>query len=60
VDYAHGRIETRTIWTTTALNAYLDFPHVGQAFVIRTGDDRQKDRETLLRYCLWPHQPAAR
>ena len=30
----HGRIETRKIWTTTALNTYLDFPHVGQAFVI--------------------------
>jgi predicted transposase YbfD/YdcC len=30
----HGRIETRRIWTTTALNAYLDFPHVGQAFVV--------------------------
>ena len=30
----HGRIETRKIWTTTALNGYLDFPHVGQAFVI--------------------------
>ena len=31
---AHGRLETRTIWTTDALNTYLDFPHVGQAFVI--------------------------
>ena len=30
----HGRIETRNIWTTTALNHYLDFPHVGQAFAI--------------------------
>jgi len=30
----HGRIETRKIWTTSALNDYLDFPHVGQAFVI--------------------------
>ena len=30
----HGRIETRKIWTTTALNQYLKFPHVGQAFVI--------------------------
>ncbi len=30
----HGRIETRKIWTTAALNGYLDFPHVGQAFVI--------------------------
>jgi predicted transposase YbfD/YdcC len=30
----HGRIETRSIWTTTELNAYLNFPHVAQAFVI--------------------------
>ena len=30
----HGRIETRQIWTTTELNGYLDFPHVGQAFAI--------------------------
>jgi len=30
----HGRIETRKIWTTTELNYYLDFPHVGQSFVI--------------------------
>jgi hypothetical protein len=30
----HGRIEVRKIWTTTELNGYLDFPHVGQAFVI--------------------------
>jgi len=30
----HGRIETRKIWTTQALNASLNFPHVRQAFVI--------------------------
>jgi predicted transposase YbfD/YdcC len=30
----HGRIETRKIWVSTALNAYLDFPHVGQIFKI--------------------------
>jgi predicted transposase YbfD/YdcC len=30
----HGRIESRSIWTTSALNDYLDFPGVGQAFVI--------------------------
>jgi predicted transposase YbfD/YdcC len=30
----HGRIETRKIWTTTELNHYLDFPHVGQAFLV--------------------------
>jgi len=31
----HGRIETRKIWTTTDLNNYLNFPHVGQAFMIQ-------------------------
>ena len=30
----HGRIETRRIWCSTALNAYLDFPYVGQVFLI--------------------------
>lgn len=30
----HGRIEIRRIWTTSALNAYLDFPHVGQTYLI--------------------------
>ncbi len=34
VSCEHGRIETRSIWTTTELNEYLNFPHVGQAFVI--------------------------
>ncbi len=32
---AHGRWEQREIWTTTALNHYLRFPGVGQAFLIR-------------------------
>ena len=30
----HGRIDTRSIWCSTALNDYLDFPHVGQVFLI--------------------------
>lgn len=30
----HGRIETRRIWVTTALNRHLGFPHVRQAFMI--------------------------
>ncbi len=34
VDDGHGRIETRKIWITSELNDYLNFPHVGQAFVI--------------------------
>jgi predicted transposase YbfD/YdcC len=31
---AHGRLESRAIWTTTRLNDYLNFPYVGQAFTI--------------------------
>jgi hypothetical protein len=31
----HGRIEIRKIWTTTELNGYLNFPHVGQAFIVQ-------------------------
>ena len=43
----HGRIETRKIWTTTALNQYLDFPHVGQAFVIeRKSFDKKTGEQT--------------
>lgn len=34
VNFGHGRIETRKIWTSAELNDYLDFPWVGQAFVI--------------------------
>jgi predicted transposase YbfD/YdcC len=30
----HGRIETRNIWTTTDMNDYLDFPYVGQVFMV--------------------------
>ena len=38
----HGRIEIRKIWTTTELNGYLDFPHVGQAFVIERHSTEKK------------------
>ena len=31
----HGRRERRSIWGSTELNAYLDFPGVGQVFAIR-------------------------
>ncbi len=31
----HGRIETRKIWTTDSLNHYLNFPHVGQTFMVQ-------------------------
>ena len=38
----HGRIEVRKIWTTTSLNGYLDFPHIGQAFVIERQSTEKK------------------
>jgi predicted transposase YbfD/YdcC len=34
VTLEHGRLESRSIWTSTKLNDYLDFPFVGQVFVI--------------------------
>lgn len=33
-DTGHGRIETRHIRVTNTLNDFLNFPHVGQAFVV--------------------------
>jgi predicted transposase YbfD/YdcC len=44
----HGRIETRKIWTTTELNDYLDFPHVGQAFLIERHCTEKKTGATSL------------
>jgi predicted transposase YbfD/YdcC len=38
----HGRIETRSIWTTTELNLHLNFPHVGQAFLITRCSENKK------------------
>lgn len=44
----HGRIETRKIWTTKELNGYLEFPQVGQAFVIERHRTKKKSGETSL------------
>ena len=41
----HGRIETRRIWCSTALNAYIDFPHVGQVFLIERDSIEKKTGE---------------
>ena len=35
VTLAHGRLESRSIWTSSQLNDYLDFPFVGQIFAIQ-------------------------
>jgi predicted transposase YbfD/YdcC len=48
----HGRIETRSIWCSTELNDYLDFPHVGQVFMIERESINKKtgaiSRESAL------------
>jgi predicted transposase YbfD/YdcC len=41
----HGRIEIRKIWTTSELNGYLRFPHVGQAFVVQRESTDKKTGE---------------
>ncbi len=55
----HGRIETRNIWTTTDLNEYLDFPYVGQAFMVeRITYNIKKDKETkVIAYGLTSKTP---
>lgn len=44
----HGRIETRRIWCSTALNAYINFPHVGQVFLIERESILKKTGEIAL------------
>ena len=57
---AHGRIEQRSIWTTTRLNHDLDFPGVGQAFVIErpTIEKTTGKPSTETVYGLTSHTPA--
>lgn len=48
----HGRIESRAIWTTTALNDYLvhelGFPGIAQAFVIERQRTHKKSGKTSV------------
>jgi predicted transposase YbfD/YdcC len=48
----HGRIETRRIWCSTELNAYLDFPHVGQVFLIEREVFHKKNQKLSLEFAL--------
>jgi predicted transposase YbfD/YdcC len=56
---AHGRIEQRAIWTTTRLNDYLNFPGVGQAFVIERHSIEKKTGKTSTEtvYGVTSHTP---
>jgi predicted transposase YbfD/YdcC len=42
----HGRIEQRSIWISTRLNDYLDFPGVGQVFAIERRVTKKKTGKT--------------
>ena len=48
----HGRVETRRIWCSAALNAYLDFPHVGQVFLIEREVFHKKSQKLTLETAL--------
>jgi hypothetical protein len=55
----HGRVKTRKIWTTTTLNDYLDFPLVGQAFIVER-HSVEKKTGTLsceVAYCIASRTP---
>jgi predicted transposase YbfD/YdcC len=56
---SHGRIESRSIWTSTVLNDYLEFPFVGQIFAIRrhTIDKKSGEETHEIAYGLTSHSP---
>ena len=50
-DKAHGRLERRELWASSQLNDYLDFPHVGQVFVLqRTRVIRSRDGQSKTEF----------
>jgi predicted transposase YbfD/YdcC len=55
----HGRLEARAIWTSTALNDYLDFPHVGQVVAIERQriDKKTGKHSTEIVYGVTDHAP---
>ncbi len=59
VTLAHGRVESRAIWTTIALNDYLDFPGVGQCVAIERCVTHKKTGKvsTETVYGLTSHTP---
>ena len=46
VNKGHGRVETRKIWRSTIINAYVEFPHVNQVFCIQRERYDQKKKTT--------------
>lgn len=56
---AHGRLESRSIWVSSKLNDYLDFPFVGQVFAIQrnTIDKKTGKESNEIAYGLTSHLP---
>ena len=56
---AHGRIESHAVRTTTRLDGYLTFPHVGQAFLVeRTVVVKESGRPSVeLAHGVTSHSP---
>ena len=44
----HGRKEKRSIWVSSELNDYADFPGTGQIFAVHRENPRHQDRENVL------------
>jgi predicted transposase YbfD/YdcC len=57
----HGRMERRSIWVSTAANGYLNFPDVGQAYLIeRERIGKKTGRHSLeLAYGITSRTPAS-
>ncbi len=56
---SHGRLESRSIWVSSKLNDYLDFPFVGQVFAIQrnTIDKKSGKQSNEMAYGLTSHLP---
>jgi predicted transposase YbfD/YdcC len=56
---AHGRVESRSIWTSTELNDSLNFPFVGQVFAIQRNTINKKTgvESNEVAYGLTSHLP---
>jgi len=55
----HGRLESRSIWTSIQINDYLDFPFVGQIFAIQrhTINKKTGKESNDIAYGLTSHSP---
>jgi predicted transposase YbfD/YdcC len=56
---SHGRLESRSIWVSSKLNDYLDFPFVGQVFAIQRNTINKKTgkESNEIAYGLTSHLP---